>query len=679
MPPPIGFTSARVPLVNKAGTLEHLDTDGFQHVPAALGVPAGYVLASGGPGVRPAWTPLSGVSVASVFGRTGAVVANSADYAAYYQPLDAKLTAFVALANGSGVLTNNGSGVYSWVPAGGGGTVTSVALSAPSLFTVSGSPITAAGTLSFAWNGSSANLVRADGSTVAASTYATASSLANYLPLAAGVGNPLSGKLYGVDAQFSQYIYSSLNSTTVANYVGNTPAPSYWGVAGSTNTSDLIRFVKCSSTGVISGLNNIAALSGAFTNFVSFGNGIASVGPWAGTGPDYATIYGASVGTQTINNYGLAIHKTGTATYLNGTTSSALCVNSYLVAQATSAGLSITGSLTAFDVAGGSSGILKIAASGLFSVASSPSDFPILNQSTTGNAASANRWATPRTFTIGGSAQSVDGSGPITFTLGAIGALGVTAQAVDSARLGGQLPAYYAQASSLASYLPLAGGGLTGPVTLVSSADAGLSIRRAGSNTVYSGPYLELTHPSSPNYGALLQMSASGGLDIWCVPGTAPYQLAARLSNSGSLTLTGGLVGKTDASAAASGEVGEYITSALSASSPTSISTSGTAIDMTSISLPAGDWDVFATIVFSANVTGTTRARAAISTASATVTSDGYEADGTIATVSGGRLCMDMSKRINVSATTTVYLSAVMTGTFGAGACWGNISARRRR
>ena len=51
--------------------------------------------------------------------------------------------------------------------------VTSVALSAPSLFTVTGSPITSAGTLSFAWNGSSANLVRADGSTVAQSTFLT--------------------------------------------------------------------------------------------------------------------------------------------------------------------------------------------------------------------------------------------------------------------------------------------------------------------------------------------------------------------------------------------------------------------------------------------------------------------------------------------------------------------------
>ena len=52
--------------------------------------------------------------------------------------------------------------------------VTSVGLSAPSGFTVSGSPVTNSGTLSFAWNGTSSNFVRADGSTVATSSYLSA-------------------------------------------------------------------------------------------------------------------------------------------------------------------------------------------------------------------------------------------------------------------------------------------------------------------------------------------------------------------------------------------------------------------------------------------------------------------------------------------------------------------------
>lgn len=62
----------------------------------------------------------------------------------------------------------------------------------------------------------------------------------------------------------NSYIYSSLNSTTIANYVGNTPSPSYWGIAGSTDSSNLIRFVACDSAGVISGWNNIAAYNASF-------------------------------------------------------------------------------------------------------------------------------------------------------------------------------------------------------------------------------------------------------------------------------------------------------------------------------------------------------------------------------------------------------------------------------
>lgn len=69
----------------------------------------------------------------------------------------------------------NGS---SWVQmsGGGGGGVSSVALSAPSIFTVSGSPITTSGTLNFSFNGASTSFLLADGTTVLRSTYATIAS-----------------------------------------------------------------------------------------------------------------------------------------------------------------------------------------------------------------------------------------------------------------------------------------------------------------------------------------------------------------------------------------------------------------------------------------------------------------------------------------------------------------------
>ena len=40
-------------------------------------------------------------------------------HAAAFQPVDATLTTFSALADGAGVLTNNGAGVLSWAAVGG--------------------------------------------------------------------------------------------------------------------------------------------------------------------------------------------------------------------------------------------------------------------------------------------------------------------------------------------------------------------------------------------------------------------------------------------------------------------------------------------------------------------------------------------------------------------------------
>lgn len=70
--------NARAPIVIRGDEITHLDADGYKHLPRAASLPDGKILASS----RGAWTPsdLSGVSVSSVFGRTGAVVAQTGDY-----------------------------------------------------------------------------------------------------------------------------------------------------------------------------------------------------------------------------------------------------------------------------------------------------------------------------------------------------------------------------------------------------------------------------------------------------------------------------------------------------------------------------------------------------------------------------------------------------------------------
>ena len=149
--------------------------------------------------------PITTIHIESVFGRIGIVEAKSSDYSKYYQALSSTLTEFSKL-----ILSPNTQGYVTWDGAtlaissggqAGTGTVTSVGLSAPSTFSVSGSPITGFGTLSFSWNGSSANFILADGSTVPTSTYALASSLSNYATTAALASyQPLDANLTAIAA-----------------------------------------------------------------------------------------------------------------------------------------------------------------------------------------------------------------------------------------------------------------------------------------------------------------------------------------------------------------------------------------------------------------------------------------------------------------------------------------------
>ena len=203
-----------------------------------------------------------------------------------------------------------------------------------------------------------------------------------------------------------------------------------------------------------------------------------------------------------------------------------------------------------------------------------------------------------------------------------------------------------ASMSDLTGYLPLAGGTMTGLLTL-------------------SGP------PSSP-----LNAATKAYVD------GSPFLLLAGGTLTGALTpsQTAGIVGTTTNNNANAGAVGEFVT----ASRTTNLSVAnGATVNVTSISLTAGDWDVEGDggLTFSTNQGNT--AAFAISTTSATwppTTSLSGQFQITLNTnilglvqASSGRM------RLSLSATTTVYLVAA--AGFSAGACTvvGTILARRVR
>lgn len=142
--------------------------------------------------------------------------------------------------------------------------------------------------------------------------------------------------------------------------------------------------------------------------------------------------------------------------------------------------------------------------------------------------------------------------------------------------------------------------------------------------------------------------------------------------------------GTTTNDSAASGFIGEYISANLAAGSAVSLS-AGTAANVTSVSLTAGDWDVGGNVLWAfSSPANLTYAIVAIGTTSAslpTAPNGGAYAGITSATQTfnnvNGLCCGPM--RLSLSTTTTVYLITDVQFTAGTVTAYGFIGARRAR
>jgi hypothetical protein len=288
----------------------------------------------------------------------------------------------------------------------------------------------------------------------------------------------------------------------------------------------------------------------------------------------------------------------------------------------------------------------------------------------------------------------------------------------------------YTSTAQIGSYLPLAGGTVTGPITAnfnaappaaysgaailgqysgangVGSAlvidgygagSVGLSMRRAGG----TGASPSAT-PNGSNlfvlfgggYGATGWFNGSGQMgcaatEAWSDTAQgSKWLLAATLTGTTTLSVVAdfnpsagvALRGAPTNSAAVAGFIGEYLTN----NTNTVAMTSGVAITITSLSLSPGDWDVEGTLQF--NPAGSTITQAATAginltnnTLPAAMTAGGV--NQVIATSAAGfsHILPTGSQRVSIAVTTTVYLvgyvvfsTSTMTGS-------GFIRARRMR
>jgi len=143
-----------------------------------------------------------------------------------------------------------------------------------------------------------------------------------------------------------------------------------------------------------------------------------------------------------------------------------------------------------------------------------------------------------------------------------------------------------------------------------------------------------------------------------------------------------GIAGTTTNDNAAAGVVGEYVNATLAVVSATAL-TSGVGKNITSISLTAGDWDVWARLgVYNATAATWSFLYGAISTTSASFSSDDYfvdKPDGVSVASANFQMAVPQ-QRISLASTTTVYLVCSPNFVGGTGVVgFGSISARRVR
>lgn len=149
----------------------------------------------------------------------------------------------------------------------------------------------------------------------------------------------------------------------------------------------------------------------------------------------------------------------------------------------------------------------------------------------------------------------------------------------------------------------------------------------------------------------------------------------------GALTVVGGIVGTTTNDNAASGNVGQALRA--SVSTATSLATSNTWQDFTSIDLAAGDWDVTLVASFLLNGSTTQACNIAISTQSGNTTSDHVDGDNSVGCAtptSTARSSATIANfRKSVASSTTIYAKGMSTFTVGNPQMVCRISARRVR
>lgn len=178
-------------------------------------------------------------------------------------------------------------------------------------------------------------------------------------------------------------------------------------------------------------------------------------------------------------------------------------------------------------------------------------------------------------------------------------------------------------------------------------------------------------------------VTGSGGIVLVTSPTMVTPVLGAASATSIAFSSTSGIIGTTTNNDAAAGSVGEYISASVSGGSPT-ILTTNTTINLTSISLTAGDWDVWCSVGL-AGGSGILIQNVAVGASSTSTTFPAEVGGGAYvslpyASSANGAIILPTGQaRFSLSGTTTIYMVVRVTFTVAALGAYGIIAARRVR
>jgi hypothetical protein len=237
-----------------------------------------------------------------------------------------------------------------------------------------------------------------------------------------------------------------------------------------------------------------------------------------------------------------------------------------------------------------------------------------------------------------------------------------------------------------ANALMVGGGAGATPTTITTGTGVNTAL---GVNTGAAGAFVVnggvLGTPSS---GTVTNLTGTASININGTVGATTANTGAFTTVTASSTITpsqtAGIVGTTTNNDANAGSVGEFISSTILQANRVGL-TSGTPVNVTSISLTAGDWDVTALLGLSENSsTAWTYYAGSISTVSATLST--LQTNNILGSINSSTLAVVNAfiqapvVRVSLASTTTYYLVAQGGFTGGSGqAAFGTIRARRVR